>query len=140
MKYLKLTIGISMINLVSIGLMVYIGTLTSPLPTNTQELITNNSPVLPSPSLEINNLKLSITPSSPSPLEIRNSKLEISLTPSPTPDTRCLVQIDGTTFNVSQLRTTHSGGNIFTCGTDMSAIFWNQHGQSILSQMQKYRI
>ncbi|OIP98124.1 hypothetical protein AUK40_01925 [Candidatus Wirthbacteria bacterium CG2_30_54_11] len=69
-------------------------------------------------------------------------------TPAPTPtpastpppvDTRCLVQIAGGTYDVTSLRKTHSGGNVFTCGTDMTAIFQSQHGTNY-SLIAKYKI
>lgn len=61
-------------------------------------------------------------------------------TPAPTPDSRCLIQIDGVKYNVTQFRNLHSGGNVFSCGTDMSQIFWSRHNQAILNMMQQYRI
>lgn len=56
------------------------------------------------------------------------------------PDNRCLVQVDGATYDVSGLRGTHPGGDIFACGTDMSQSFWGQHNQEIFAKLQKYRI
>ena len=60
--------------------------------------------------------------------------------PQPTQDLRCLIQIDGSTYDVSVFRSMHSGGNVFTCGADMSAVFWSKHSQRTLDQMAKYRI
>ena len=57
-----------------------------------------------------------------------------------TPDTRCIITIDGAKYDVTQFRSMHSGGNIFSCGSDMSATFWSQHGQGTLNQMAQYRI
>lgn len=49
----------------------------------------------------------------------------------------CLITIQGKQYNVTSLRSRHSGGDIFKCGTDMTAIYQNQHGSS-LSQIQPY--
>ncbi|MEI8232590.1 MAG: hypothetical protein WCG44_02490 [bacterium] len=62
-------------------------------------------------------------------------------TPTPTPKPAgCIVKIDGINYEITSLLRTHSGGNVFTCGTDMSAIFWGQHNNKILRMMQQYKI
>ena len=69
-------------------------------------------------------------------------------TPTPTPAPQvavapaagCIIQIDGVKYDVTRFRQTHSGGNVFTCNTDMSQIFWSRHNQRILQVMQQYRI
>lgn len=53
---------------------------------------------------------------------------------------QCVVIIDGVNYDVTNFRFSHSGGNIFNCGTDMSSTFWSRHNAGILNQMQKYRI
>lgn len=81
-------------------------------------------------------------PSTPSPTKASTP----SSTPAPTvaPATPkpagCIIQIDGVKYNITSLVKTHSGGNVFTCGTDMSAIFWGKHNAKILQIMQQYRI
>lgn len=60
-------------------------------------------------------------------------------TPAPTPS-GCIVVVDGVSYDVSTLRFTHSGGDVFICGTDMSQVFWSQHNQRIWNKLQKYRI
>ena len=40
----------------------------------------------------------------------------------------CIVTINGSRYNVQSLKNTHSGGNIFTCGKDMTATFKSFHG------------
>lgn len=52
----------------------------------------------------------------------------------------CIITLDGGSYNVTSLQRSHSGGDIFNCGSDMSATFWGKHGQSIFSKMQQYRI
>jgi len=60
--------------------------------------------------------------------------------PKPTPDTRCLITIDGKSYDVTSYRKQHPGGDIFTCGTDMTKVFYSQHGSSTLKKMQKYLV
>lgn len=60
--------------------------------------------------------------------------------PTQTTVSGCIITIDGGSYNVTSLRSSHSGGDIFNCGSDMSATFWGKHGQSIFSKMQQYRI
>jgi hypothetical protein len=43
-------------------------------------------------------------------------------------------------YDVTAFRSMHSGGNVFTCGADMSAVFWGRHGQSTLNQMARYKV
>lgn len=52
---------------------------------------------------------------------------------------QCVITLFGKQYDVSRLRNTHSGGNIFTCGTDMTAVYQGRHG-SDLSRMQQYLI
>ena len=66
-------------------------------------------------------------------------------TPSPTQtptvkQSGCVIQIDGVKYEITSLVRTHSGGNVFTCGTDMSAIFWSRHNARILQMMGQYKI
>ena len=57
-----------------------------------------------------------------------------------TPDNRCIITIDGQKYDVTDFRNQHPGGDIFNCGTDMSAIFHGQHSNSTLRKMQRYLI
>lgn len=58
----------------------------------------------------------------------------------PTADPRCIIAINGVQYNVTEFRNIHSGGNIFTCGTDMTATFFGQHNDATLQRMQQYKI
>lgn len=40
----------------------------------------------------------------------------------------CIVTVAGNKYDVAELRKTHSGGNVFVCGTDMTATYTGQHG------------
>lgn len=75
-----------------------------------------------------------------------------SLTPSSTTSTstdttssntsgKCIVTISGSQYDVTKLRSTHSGGDIFVCGTDMTNSFFSQHNSRLLNnQMSRYKI
>ncbi len=58
-------------------------------------------------------------------------------TPPPAPS--CIITIDGRRYDVQTLRTTHPGGDVFQCNTDMSDIFHGQHGDN-LRMIQKYLV
>lgn len=45
-----------------------------------------------------------------------------------TGDTRCLITVNGQTYDVTDFRNQHSGGDIFDCGDDMTATFNGEHG------------
>jgi len=55
------------------------------------------------------------------------------------PATACIITIDGKKYDVQPLRNTHTGGDIFQCGTDMSATFHRQHNDN-LQMIQKYLV
>ena len=52
---------------------------------------------------------------------------------------QCIVTISGTQYDVTRLRTTHSGGDVFKCGTDMTSAYQGKHGTN-MSRMQAYLI
>jgi predicted heme/steroid binding protein len=51
----------------------------------------------------------------------------------------CIVTISGNKYNVTNLKQTHSGGDIFNCNTDMTQSYINRHGND-LSRISKYLI
>jgi len=51
----------------------------------------------------------------------------------------CIITIDGQKYDVESLRFTHTGGDIFQCGTDMSAAFHQKHGDR-LQMIQRYLV
>lgn len=53
---------------------------------------------------------------------------------------KCLITVRGLTYDVTQYRYQHSGGDIFNCGADMTAIFNAQHSNSQLARMQRYLV
>lgn len=58
--------------------------------------------------------------------------LTSSVTPSPSTNSNaCIITIFGKQYDVTSLRTTHSGGDVFACGTDQSATYQSKHGTSV---------
>jgi hypothetical protein len=51
----------------------------------------------------------------------------------------CVVTLFGQQYDVTTLQSTHSGGNIFVCGTDMTTTYTNKHGVNV-SRMTQYLI
>lgn len=51
----------------------------------------------------------------------------------------CIITLFGGKYDVTRLRQTHSGGDVFTCGADMTAIYQSRHGTN-LSMMEKYKV
>jgi cytochrome b involved in lipid metabolism len=52
---------------------------------------------------------------------------------------KCIVTIKGSKYDVTTLRNTHSGGDIFVCNSDMTTTFTNQHG-SDLARIKQYLV
>lgn len=86
-------------------------------------------------SVKTNNASVSPT-KTPSP----TNGPTLSPTPKPTgTNNQCIVTLFGKQYDVTPLITGHPGGNVFTCGTDMTAIYQGQHGTDV-SRMQKYLV
>lgn len=51
----------------------------------------------------------------------------------------CIVTIFGKKYDVSPLQTSHSGGNVFICGTDMTTAYQGMHGTDV-SRIAAYLI
>ena len=77
------------------------------------------------------------TPASTEPTPV----LETIPTPSIDPYAgRCVITINSQKYDVTDFRTKHPGGDVFNCGTNMTSIFYGQHDDKILKQMEKYKI
>ena len=63
-------------------------------------------------------------------------------TPTPTPAAAsgCIVTVDGASYNITSLVKSHSGGNVFKCGTDMSSTFNGASPRHKISWITKYKI
>ena len=85
-------------------------------------------------------------PSVTSEVSVAPTSSQVSATPtftptaSPTPDSRCIISINGVSYDVTQFRFIHDGGDIFTCGKDMTSVFFGQHDTQTLQKMEKYRL
>ncbi len=55
------------------------------------------------------------------------------------PAGRCIVTISGNRYDVTSLRTSHPGGDVFVCGTDQTDLYRSQHGTN-LNRMQRYLV
>jgi hypothetical protein len=51
----------------------------------------------------------------------------------------CIVTLFGHQYDITTLQTTHSGGNVFTCGADMTATYTSRHGTDV-TRMITYKI
>lgn len=51
----------------------------------------------------------------------------------------CIITLFGQQYDTTNLRKTHSGGDVFKCGTDMTSVYQNKHGSNV-SMMQPYLI
>jgi len=43
----------------------------------------------------------------------------------------CVITVFGQQYDISSLQSDHSGGNVFTCNTDMTAVYQGQHGSNV---------
>lgn len=76
--------------------------------------------------------------STPRPLAVPTAVIIPKPTTAPTNNSNlCIITLQGQQYDVTSLRSTHSGGDIFKCGTDMTAVYQGKHGTS-LARMQPY--
>lgn len=68
-----------------------------------------------------------------------NTQSTVSSTATNNNNSQCIITLFGKQFNVTSLQTSHTGGNIFNCGTDMTAVYQTQHGTD-LTRMQPYLV
>lgn len=97
---------------------------------------------LPAKSLTpsaVSNISSTPTPS-PTTLIVTNTP---SLSPSPSKTTekqvRCIVTLFGNNYDVTELRSSHSGGDIFKCGIEMTSVYQKQHGTD-LKRVARYQV
>lgn len=92
-------------------------------PTSTEKVPSISLPVTVRPTNNITKKNVNIIPTS---IPISN--------PTSNPVTNsnsCIVTIFGKQYDVTTLKSTHSGGDVFTCGTDMTAIYQGRHGTGV---------
>ena len=51
----------------------------------------------------------------------------------------CIITLFGKQYDVTSLRNTHPGGDVFVCGTDQTALYTGKHGTN-LNRMQPYLV
>lgn len=88
---------------------------TSPLPTS-QKLTSNTSPVT-----------LILTPTIKSNQTSSGSQK----------NSACLITLFEQQYDVTSLRASHSGGDVFQCGTDMTTVYQSRHGTNV-TRIQPY--
>ena len=54
-------------------------------------------------------------------------------------ETRCVITVSGSQYDVTKLTQSHSGGDVFERGTDMSNLFQEEHGNDF-KKIEKYKI
>jgi len=45
--------------------------------------------------------------------------------------TSCIITVSGNKYDVTTLKNSHTGGDVFVCGTDQTALYQGQHGSSL---------
>ncbi|MEI8361458.1 MAG: hypothetical protein WCG01_04985 [bacterium] len=58
---------------------------------------------------------------------------------APSNAAQCVITLFGQQYDVTALQTSHSGGNVFVCGTDQTAIYQAKHGTN-MSRMTPYLV
>lgn len=75
----------------------------------------------------------------PTPPRLSPPAAAINNQPQTVPSNRCIVTLFGQQYDVTTLQSTHSGGNVFNCGTDTTAAYQQKHGTNV-SMMQPYLV
>lgn len=78
-------------------------------------------------------------PSTKTPASAALTNSPVATAQQATNPNACIVTLFGKQYDVTTLRSTHSGGNIFSCGTDMTTVYQNRHGTD-MSRMQQYLV
>jgi hypothetical protein len=139
MKILYTISALSILNLVGIAI---IASYFTPNKTVDIEITT---PPSPTPVVIVKQIVKRVTRSeensTPQATNQNSNTSQPTTAPQPIPVTSgCIITLDGAKYDVTSLRSSHSGGDIFSCNSDMSAMFWGKHGQGIFNKMQQYRI
>ncbi len=118
-----------------------IGTAITRVTTARDKPVINDSPIItPSPTpINVTPTSTAVPTNSPTPTARITPKATATPTkiPNVTLSNKCIVTLFGSLYDVTSLRSTHSGGDIFNCGTDMTAIYQGRHGNN-LSRMAAY--
>ena len=71
------------------------------------------------------------------PAVVSRPKQNIIKEIKPPQNDRCIVVVKGNSYDVTTLKGTHSGGDIFLCGADMTVAFFGQHERQLLNTTMK---
>lgn len=74
----------------------------------------------PAPILPASNTSVAVSATASAPLALAAKD-----------SSRCLITISGNQYDVTTFRTRHGGGDIFNCGTDMTAAYHSAHGNNL---------
>jgi len=103
---------------------------------NTQNITSENVEMVVAPTKALKNNTQTSVLATPTPTPIPT----ITTSPKNTAVANgCIVTLFGQQFDVTSLRSSHSGGDIFVCGTDMTSKYQSKHGSS-LSRMARYAV
>ena len=110
----------------------------------TAKLMSAKTPVQSPDRQGVNILAVAPNPTSPVLAIIKKitPTLAAPLIPTPTSastSSACVIVLFGQQYDVTKLQSTHSGGNVFYCGTDMTTLYTQRHGTN-LDRMQPYLI
>lgn len=156
MKLLKYLVAISILNLMVVAIFISATKILNggsglvpnvlPLEVATQSAVISN----PSPNTQGNSVApATTTPATDSTLAPSqdpvqaNTQVQEQVQAQAQPNTApsgCVVKIDNQTYDLDAFRALHSGGDIFQCGTDMTAVFYGQHSADYLASLSRYRI
>lgn len=103
----------------------------------------SNDPALeiPKPEVVVETKQVDAPTSQKSGVASNPTPPKVKPAPAPSPKPQgCIVSIEGVSYDVTVFKKIHSGGDIFKCGTDMTASFYSQHSTQTLKAMQKYRL
>lgn len=106
------------------------------------------APVVPPPATPATTTITSSPTDPPAPVVDTSTPPPVDTPPAPPPpppsepppSNRCIITLSGSQYDVTEYRNMHSGGDVFQCGTDMTASFLSRHPASFLSKMSQYKV
>ncbi len=134
MKLIKTLFILALTNLaLLVAILFYFSGRTPTPPISPQVPETIISPTLPARVLTVTPTKTQTPLATPKPT--------VAPTAVPNPLAgHCLITIDNVRYDVTNFRNQHSGGDVFTCGADLSQLFHDRHSNRFLDIMAQFRI
>lgn len=139
MKFIRYLSVMAMMNFAALAILAGVGN-----GATATAVVAANTPVA-----QVASMPPQAKPAAPAPITTPTPTPTPSVTPTPVPapapapkvDNRCIITIEGVRYDVTAFRNQHSGGDIFTCGADMTKIFFSQHNRALLQGwMQSLRV